>query len=75
MKQESARYQQQTTFYLSFNKCYFCCEQTSLITGTLAQSPHLVNCTMHPSSKTCTSTFLSHFEHVEEIVSPHFLQL
>tara|TARA_Y100000813_G_C23914172_1_gene235722 strand:- start:293 stop:553 length:261 start_codon:yes stop_codon:yes gene_type:complete len=54
---------------------YFCCTHTSLITGIFAQSPHLVFCTIQPSSRTSTSTTLSHLEQVEEIVSPHFLQL
>ena len=47
----------------------------SLITGVLAQSPHLVFWTMQPSSKISTSTTLSHLEQVDEIVNPHFLQL
>jgi len=47
----------------------------SLTTGVFAQSPHLVFCTIQPSSRTSTSTTLSHFEQVDEIVNPHFLQL
>ncbi len=54
---------------------YFCCAQMSLTTGVFAHSPHFVFCTIQPSSRTSTSTTLSHFEQVEEIVSPHFLQL
>ena len=54
---------------------YFFCSQTSLITGVLAQSKHFVFWTMQPSSRTCISTILSHFEQVDEIVNPHFLQL
>ena len=38
-------------------------------------SPHFVFCTIQPSSRTSTSTTLSHFEQVDEIVNPHFLQL
>ena len=49
--------------------------QISLITGALAQSPHFVTWTMQPSSSFLTSTILWHFEQVEEIVKPHFLQL
>ena len=49
--------------------------QISLITGVLAQSPHLVFWTMQPSSRTSISTTFSHLEHVDEIVRPHFLQL
>ena len=56
-------------------KNYFTCVQISFMTGTFAQSTHLVCCTIHPSSSTFTFTILSHFEHTEEIVNPHFLQL
>ena len=54
---------------------YLLCEQTSLITGTFAQSEHFVFCTIQPLSRTFTSTTLSHFEHIDETVNPHFLQL
>ncbi len=49
--------------------------QISLITGTFAQSEHFVVWTIQPSSRTFISTTLSHFEQVDEIDKPHFLQL